>query len=352
MGSEGSSRRPGPLEGIAVLTDAARMHPWSVTLLLVACSTTAAQVPATEPAAPDVQQAAPDILQRVVCVGASASGGYGWNIELKTRVKLGLLLDQLLPGERQPCLDLGSATLFQAPLERAGEQIDKAIKAEATLVVGVDFLFWFAYTTRYGQGTSTQVRLERLDQGIALLEKLDCPLLIGDIPDMTLALEGEGPFGGPLLRRSMIPTAEEFRLLNERVHGWVASRPNTFLVRMNEFARRATKGESLELRGNRWDGEQTQTLLQKDLLHPTVEGSFGLLVVALDQLVEEHEGLGPQDIAWDVPAAQRGLLEATREAREETLERERKREERRRAREQRKKEAEEDDGPPRIVRGA
>ena len=332
------------------------MHPWSALLLLLACPAIPAQDVPVEPSAPPAQEAdrpaAPDVLQRVVCVGASASGGYGWNIELKTRVKLGLLLDQMLPGQRQPCLNLGSSTLFQAPLERAAEQIERALEAEATLVVGVDFLFWFAYTTRYTRGDSTKVRLERLEQGLALLEKLDCALLVGDIPDMTLALEGQGPFGGPLLRESMIPTPEELRLLNTRVHEWIEARPDTYLVRMNEFARRVAQGQDLELRGNHWEGEQARKLLQKDLLHPTVEGSFGLLVVALDRLVEEHEGLSEEDVAWDVAAAQLGLLEATREAREEALERERKREERRRAREKRKQEAEEGDGLLQVLLGA
>ena len=113
---------------------------------------------------------------------------------------------------------------------------------------------------------------------------------------------------------------------------------------MHEFARRATEGELLEVRGNRWDARDIGALLQKDLLHPTVEGTFGLLVLTLDRLVDAQGWLTEDQVRWDVKAAQAALLEATSEERELTLERERKREERRKEREARKKEREREDG--------
>lgn len=286
---------------------------------------------------------APPMLQRVYCLGASASGGYGWNIELKTRAKIGLLLDQMLLGERAATVDLGSSMLFQAPERIGASQVESAIEGKASLVVGIDFLFWFAYTPRFERSAAPS-RLERLEQGLALLERLECPVVVGDIPDMRLALTGEGFMGRPLLQSYMVPSEEDFPVLNARVREWAADREDTVVVPMHEFVRRAVEGEVLEVRGNRWDAKQVREILQADLLHPTVEGGFGLLTLALDELVLRCEALQDAHVDWDVEAARVRLLEATREGREKTLERERKREERRRAREERRKQDAEEEG--------
>jgi len=317
-------------------------HALLLTLALTPLS--AGQTPeagATTPETPATLEA-PPVLQRVFCLGASASGGYGWNIELKTRAKVGLLLDQMLVGERPASTDLGSSMLFQAPERMGASQIDAALEGDASLVVGIDFLFWFAYTPRR-ERSATVSRLDRLEEGLAQLDRLDCPVVVGDIPDMRVALTGEGFMGQPLLQPYMVPASEDFPVLNARVREWAADREDTVVVPMHEFVRRAIEGEVLEVRGNRWDAKKIREFLQADMLHPTVEGAFGLLTLALDELVRGCEGLDDVHVDWDVAAARVRLLEATREGREKTLERERKRDERRRAREERKKGGGEDD---------
>ncbi len=285
---------------------------------------------AASPLAPAQVEDVP-LLERVVCVGASASGGYGLNLELKTRVKIGLLLDQMLPAGRAPSVDLGSAMLFQAPDELAIIQIEKALEVEPTLVVAADFLFWFAYTTSRVREDGT-ARAARLERGLALLDRLECPLIVGDLPDMTIALTGKGPLG-PLLTPQMIPNLRDLETFNVRIRAWATERGDVTLMPMAAFMKRVTAGETIELRGNRWEGDDARQLFQQDLLHPTAEGAFGLLVLALDRLVADRDDLDPDSVLWDVEAAYQGLLEATKDGRAKTLERERKREERRKARE-------------------
>ncbi|MDA1266179.1 MAG: hypothetical protein O2816_13945, partial [Planctomycetota bacterium] len=296
------------------------MSPYRVALSsLLLAAPSFAQTPTEE--APPSQ--APEVLQRVVCVGASASAGFGWNIELKTRAKLGLMLDQMIEGERAPTLDLGNAMLFQAPLRMATDQIEQALEAQPTLVVGLDFLFWFAYTPNFSRESNRAARMDRLNQGIALLDRLPGPLMVGDLPDMRAALKGVGPFGVPLLQPHMVPTEQELAELNQRLRDWAAERGDTILIPMAEFAHRSLEGEVFEVRGNRWDGKQISRLLQKDMLHPTVEGALGLSAVLLDRLETARVDLKPEHFQWDVEVARARLMEATKAERDKVLQRER-----------------------------
>lgn len=306
-------------------------------LALVLLSTLSFSQDAATPAAEPAVEPAPELFQRIVCVGASASGGYGLRDELNARVKIGSLLDPMIVGTHEPILDLGSAYLFQAPTKFATEQIDKAVEHEPSLVVGVDFLFWFTYTPRYTRERVRDPRLDRLEQALAMLDRLECPLLIGDIPDMRSAKDGQGPFGGPLLHESMIPTAEELQQINARIEAWARERGDTTIVPMAEFMRRAAAGEALSLRGNEWEAGDHSNLFQRDKLHPTVEGTYGLLLVALDRLEASRKDVGSSDILWDLEQARKGLMKATEEERQKTLERQRRHEARKKSREDKKR---------------
>ena len=55
-----------------------------------------------------------------------------------------------------------------------------------TLVVGVDYLFWFAY----GPGPEEK-RVERVDKALKGLDALACTVLLCDLPDMTAWFERE-----------------------------------------------------------------------------------------------------------------------------------------------------------------
>lgn len=303
--------------------------------LLLACGSAPAQTPVVGPSAPE-EAPAPALFQRVVVVGASVSDGYGLQPELKAEVGLGEVLDCMLLGQRRPTLNLGDAWLFQDPESRGADLVEEALSAEPTMVLAVDFLFWFGYSASWVRDKDRPAHLAR---GLALLERFECPLVVGDFPDVSLALGGEGPFGGPLLIESMVPTAEELAALNARLHEWAGRREHVVILPVSEFVRRATTGETIAVRGNRWEGG-TDGLLQKDLLHPRSEGAIGLLVMTLDRLVAELD-LPPGHVVWDAERVRARLMESIREEREETLERERRREERRRRRQERDPE---DDG--------
>lgn len=286
-------------------------------LLLVLAVPVRAQTPAA-PAAPETS-APTALFERVVVVGASVSGGYGLSPELKATVRLGDVLECVLPTTAGAVTDLGDTYLFQNPHGRAPGLVAKALEAEPTLVVAVDFLFWFSYSSWSTKGT----RSRELEAGLALLDRLPGPLVVGDLPDMTPAIDGKGPLGVPMLTRHMIPSPSQLESLNERIHAWADARGDVTVLPMAEMVSAMLAGERLAIRANEWEAGSIERLLQADLLHPNSEGVIALALLVVDELAKTHPQLESAAIEWDAQKVRARLLELTREEREKRLERER-----------------------------
>jgi len=270
--------------------------------------------------------AAPALFSRVAVLGASASAGYGLRVELRAEVQLGDLLDCILLGEREPTLDLADGSLFQSPTRRAQATVKRALEARPSLVVAIDFLFWFGYSASWVRDKDRDAHLEL---GLGILDRLQCPILVGDLPNMSTALQGVGPFGGPLIEKHMIPSEEELVRLNARIVAWAAERERVVVVPMAKFMHDLQGNRELVVRGNRWGPDSLERLLQRDLLHPRVEGSIGLLLLALDRLVSAREDLPEGSIEWRVPVVLERLMQRTAPEREKALARDRRTAERR-----------------------
>ncbi|MAF66285.1 MAG: hypothetical protein CMJ84_11595 [Planctomycetes bacterium] len=295
----------------------------------------AASLTPQEPAAGPV---AGNPFERVTVIGASASAGFGLSSELEAQVRLGAVLACILP-EGAGVRDLGTAAFFQNPASYGERLVTAAHDERPTLVVGVDFLFWYAF------GALPDASRPRLfERGLRELERLDCPLLLGDLPDVTHALAGRGPFGGPLLERGHLPPAPMLASFNARLYEWAAGRPNVTVAPLAAYTELVREGKDIELRGNRWAPASLEDLLQEDLLHPTVEGSVAISILFLDTLVAARPEVDGADLRWELPGILERLMAATAEARNERRAKARRREERRREREERRRERESGDG--------
>lgn len=288
---------------------------------------------------------ADDLLERVVVIGASASDGFGLEAELEVSTHLGQFLDAAWSAPRAKAVSFATNRFFFDPVGVGREQVDAALEARPTLVFAVDFPFWYGY----GSQASNEARLALLDRGLAMLDEIEAPILIGDFPDMSPALHGEGPFGGPMLMPSQLPPPEALTLLNMRLDEWCAERPRVVRVPLADFVSRLQNGRELELRDMRWSKEESGRLLQKDLLHPSVEGTAALALLSLDALVRGREEVSPEDVAWKVETVVAGVREVTEPERAERRAKREAREERMRKRREareREKEDEGDDGAP------
>lgn len=270
------------------------------------------------------------LLQRVVVIGASASDGFGLEAELETPAGLEVFLDAAWTAPRAKVVSHATNQFFFDPRGVGRDQIDAAREAKPTLVFAVDFAFWFGY----GVQASDDARLALLDKGLAMLDELEAPILLGDFPDMRPALKGEGPFGQPMLMPSQIPSVEAIARLNARLDEWSAERPRVLRVPLADFVARLQTGRDLELRGQRWSKDESGRLLQRDLLHPSVEGTAAMALLALDALERGREEVAPDDVKWKVDEVVEGVMETTRPAREARRAKRAAREERMRKRKQ------------------
>lgn len=226
-----------------------------------------------------VQHEAP--WQRLVVLGASASVGFGPQEEAGRVVGLAELLDELVLAPHEPPRSCASALFFTAP-ERWGEDLLAAAeRARPTAVIAVDYLFW----TVYGQRASEAARLEALEVGLAALDRLSVPLVVGDLPDMSAAI-------GSMLRRSQVPQPDTLARANARLRAWAATRPLVTVLplaaRVSGFAAAAPDGAAR---------------IQPDRLHPTVLGLGELAVGALSVLPGAAAAAGRDELLLDARIA-------------------------------------------------
>jgi hypothetical protein len=226
------------------------------------------------------------VLGRMAVVGASVSAGF--HLDGVETAPLALTLEQALLAEHEAATSHASTFFFLASTDGRADQVEAALAAEPTLVVALDYLFWFAY----GVAASEDARLAEFDEGLAILACVKQPLLVGDIPDVSRAAEG------PMLSRSQVPAPETLVRLNERLAEWAAERPNVMLVPLRGFIDKATRGEAFELRGNRYDADALDALFQPDQLHASLTGIVGLTLLTLDALERASDDVAAADVRW------------------------------------------------------
>ena len=164
-------------------------------------------------------------------IGASASAGFvlsepfgGTNT---AKCKLSHYLDAAIIAPHTPVRNLATSLMFMNPDAFAPMQIEAATNARPTLVIGVDFLFWFCY----GDGRNDADRAQRFEQGLKLLEQIPCPLVVGDIPDVSAATNTG------IISSEQVPSAAARQAANKRLQAWVAAHPQVTIVPLAEFMR-------------------------------------------------------------------------------------------------------------------
>ncbi len=237
---------------------------WSAAVLCLAVGVAQAPAPGGPAGAPAAATAASK--PRLHVIGASVSGGFrDGPMTGATVVGETVSLQQLL---KAWCGEHAQATthptmqmmaMFTNPAQIGGQQVAGAQKAKAAGVLAVDFAFWFAYGYVDGDDEA-KARSELLARGLALLDGLAGPIVLGDLPDMS----GASP---RMLKPAQIPSVELQASLNAQIVAYAKARPHVRLVPLSTLLRQLkTDGVDLPLQ----DGvvrAQPGALLQGDQLH-------------------------------------------------------------------------------------
>jgi len=229
---------------------------------------------------------------RIVIIGASVSHGFTASEPFggaKTReYALDRYFNAALLAPHDLPQNFANSLFFMLPDDMGHAQIRQAMTNHPTLVIGIDFLFWFCY----GRGLTDQSRLDHFDKGLKLLEEVDCPLIIGDIPDASAAIYR-------MLSPSEMPSAKARAAANRRLKEWAEERRRVTVVPLAEFMRTVTSNKALTGHGYALASGSTRALLQGDLLHPSQRGCAVLTVSILDALIGGRPDLDASQVRWD-----------------------------------------------------
>ena len=240
--------------------------------------------------------------ERVVMIGASVSAGFTASEPLggpsTPQYRLSRYVDAALLVPHEPVQNLANTFFFIQPELLARQQMDATLKAKPTLVLAVDFLFWFCY----GEGATDQERLQRFEKGLKMLEGITCPLVLGDIPDASAAVNG-------MLRPEQIPGTNAMAAANRRLNKWAETRSNVVILRLSEFMRTVLANQALTIRDYTLPEGKTRMLLQNDKLHSSSSGCAVVALAALDAL-QSKRSFPSADVRWDPKETYRLVLKS------------------------------------------
>jgi hypothetical protein len=230
---------------------------------------------------------------RIVMIGASMTAGFtitepfgGTNTP---HFRLSRYVDAAVASPHEKVRNLGTATFFLQPSAIGKRQVNQALKAQPTLLIGGDFLFWFCY----GRVRTNEDRLQRFETGLKLIENISCPLLLGDIPDASAAKGG-------ILSTNEIPPPAIIDAANRRLRAWAASRTNVVIMAVANFMRAAMANQPITVRGQTWPEGSTREFLQDDKLHPSARGCALLALAMLDTFQSRHPVPANGEIRWNI----------------------------------------------------
>jgi hypothetical protein len=241
---------------------------------------------------------APAPLRKIVVIGASVSDGFG--VRLRTQQAdgrqpvVGVNVANLRQAAaREPGMQVvshASSGYFSDPVRFARDSVRKTTQDAPTLVLAIDWMFWNAYGLR-GKDSG---RLQTCDDRVALLESACATLqplaesgvsiVLGDLPDMQLAVEGG------MLSQAMVPDADCLRRLNEQLRTWAARYPNIALLDLATLVRNVIDGKPVRACNRDWCETDLGPLLQRDRLHPTLNGTLAVVAAALDAADRRTDG--------------------------------------------------------------
>jgi hypothetical protein len=256
-------------------------------------------------------------LSRVTFIGASVSAGFGNARELQVgrSIPLGDFFEGMLSPELDgsDIHDFGSSQFFTSPIKLGKRQVEQALEQRPTLVIGIDYLFWYAFG--YPRRGNPR-RSEGLQMGLKRLESISCQLIIGDLPNVDHALLGKSPLrgGGAILQKGQLPSEAERVRMNKVIYEWAEQREQVQVFPLADLMQRMVAGEKMELQGNEWRVESLDQILQEDLLHPRTRGMVWVALYVADSTLQ-LPGVDKKAFEWNEASIRKRLWQSLEPAR-------------------------------------
>lgn len=242
-------------------------------MVWITCSTAACgdATPGTDP-----HDDALAALNNIGIIGASVSAGFTTDYTFAQILSRGIHA----PHHFTENVDLLFST---KPLIAGDAEVESMTAANPTLIVGIDFLFWYVY----GGPMSRATRIAQLQHGLSLLERFDVPMVIGDIPDMHGAAEW-------MLDPRKIPDLSDIDAANATITDFVATRPHIRVLPLKAWRDHIRLHQAMQLPMQRIMMNEADVLYD-DNLHPNEKGMAILAVLVNELITVLLPQLHPQD---------------------------------------------------------
>ena len=205
---------------------------------------------------------------RVEILGASVSAGFvdsplTGGTQANASAPLLRPLRRWLDGEGQKVQSRADAMMFLEPEKRGRAQVDRTLRSEPSVVVAVDFLFWYGYGAVLGASDAEgEERMRRLRSGLETLDLLPCGMVVGDLPDMRGA-------DRRMLKPHQVPSEVDLAAMNVAIAQWAKERPRVRIFPLAQVVA-AMKQDGVTLSvADRQFATAPGYLLQGDRLHAT-----------------------------------------------------------------------------------
>jgi len=217
--------------------------------------------------------------ERPVIIGASVSDGYHHTEVLggpkSNSLALDVYLKKLLPNPKIEIFNLSNRLCFLSPLVVSHKQIFDADRKHPSVIIAIDQLFWHLY----GRFPNNGDRLKTFQNALNKLSSIECPLIIGNIPDASEAVR-------KMLSASQVPKLETIHKANQILNEWVKKRVNnkkpTVIVDLAEFMKLCAANKEIKLSNITYPAGVTRDFLQADRLHPTSAGISAISYAVMD----------------------------------------------------------------------
>jgi len=233
------------------------------------------------------QYTKPITIERVAVTGASVTAGYGLiTPPIKGNfggypINLKHIVDAMILAPHEEVAYFGDSMFFAHPVVSGKEIIEKISAYDPTLIIAVDYLFWFAYGDVGLSGE--EYRIKKFNEGLSCLENVKSDLLIGNIPDVHKAI-------GRVLSASHVPTVETIQKMNRMLNSWVLLHQNVTVLDVYTLYGALLDDAAIKTDTFTWPAGSQEKLLQKDMLHMTLEGTVAASLVVADAIgLEEIE---------------------------------------------------------------
>jgi hypothetical protein len=232
-------------------------------------------------------QSSAKTLERVAVTGASVTAG--WGVQTPPikgdfggyPMNLKHIVDAMILTPHEEVAYFGDPMFFANPVVSGTEIIEKISAYDPTLIIAVDFLFWYAYGNAGSGGEED--RIKKFNEGLSCLENVKSDLLIGNIPDVHKAI-------GRVLSASHVPSAETIQKMNRMLNSWVLLHQNVTVLDVYTLYGALLDDAAIKTDTFTWPAGSQEKLLQKDMLHMTLEGTVAASLVVADAIgLEEIE---------------------------------------------------------------